>query len=103
MRTQRQQPAGFGQQSGSSMVDEFFGQERQVSHGPAASSPFEFNELHRELDAVRLQRGNWANEFQQSGPKLWELTPGEEEAMEKAFLESKAAAGPSQSVSGTNF
>ncbi|CAO3673108.1 hypothetical protein G6F70_005790 [Rhizopus microsporus] len=99
MRTQRQQPAGFGQQSGSSMVDEFFGQERQVSHGPAASSPFEFNELHRELDAVRLQRGNWANEFQQSGPKLWELTPGEEAAMEKAFLESKAAAGPSQSVS----
>lgn len=101
MRTQRQQAIGGAPQPQGNMVDEFFGQERQTSRaGPMMGSPFEFSDLKRELDSVRQQRGNWANEFQQDGPKLWELTPGEEQAMERAFLESKAAAGPSQNASG---
>ncbi|KAG0741067.1 hypothetical protein G6F57_011051 [Rhizopus arrhizus] len=100
MRTQRQQAIGGAPQPQGNMVDEFFGQERQTSRaGPMMGSPFEFSDLKRELDSVRQQRGNWANEFQQDGPKLWELTPGEEQAMERAFLESKAAAGPSQNAS----
>lgn len=107
MRTQRQQGPGFGQ---SDMVNEFFGQEQQ--HQPTQhmgiQNNFEFSALQRELDAVRQvpHAGGWANEFghshqqQHQGPKLWELTPEEEAAMEKAFVESKAAAGPSQSASG---
>lgn len=105
MRTQRQQGPGFSQ--GGDMVNEFFGQEQQQPQrmGMGQQNNFEFSALQRELDAVRQVPGGWANEFggpqqQQNGPKLWELTPGEEEAMEKAFLESKAAAGPSQSASG---
>lgn len=96
MRTQRQQ--GFSQ--GGDMVNEFFGQEQQQQpQRMGMQNNFEFSALQRELDAVR--QVPWANEFgHQQGPKLWELTPGEELAMEKAFLESKAAAGPSQSASG---
>ncbi|KAG2229344.1 hypothetical protein INT48_004095, partial [Thamnidium elegans] len=104
MRTQRQQGPGFSQ--GGDMVNEFFGQEQQQPQrmGMGQQNNFEFSALQRELDAVRQVPGGWANEFggpqqQQNGPKLWELTPGEEEAMEKAFLDSKAAAGPSQSAS----
>ncbi|KAI9276369.1 hypothetical protein BY458DRAFT_532737 [Sporodiniella umbellata] len=82
-------------QAQGNMVDEFFGQERSMQ--TPGHRPFEFNDLSRELDAVRTQ--NWAHDFQREGPKLWELTPGEEQAMEKAFLESKMAAGPSQSAS----
>lgn len=102
MRTQRQQGPGFAQ-GGGDMVNEFFGQEQQQPQrmgGMGQQNNFEFSALQRELDAVRQVPGGWANEFQQQGPKLWELTPGEEAAMEKAFLESKAAAGPSQSASG---
>lgn len=98
MRTQRQQ--GFPQ-GGGDMVNEFFGQEQQRPQRMGMQNNFEFSALQRELDAVR--QVPWANEFghaTQAGPKLWELTPGEESAMEKAFLESKAAAGPTQSASG---
>jgi peroxin-5 len=104
MRTQRQQGPGFAQ--GGDMVNEFFGQEQQQQpqRMGMGQNNFEFSALQRELDAVRQVPGGWANEFgshqQHNGPKLWELTPGEEAAMEKAFLESKAAAGPSQSASG---
>lgn len=105
MRTQRQQGPGFAQ--GGDMVNEFFGQEQQQPQRMGmGNNNFEFSALQRELDAVRQvpSAGGWANEFggqqQQQGPKLWELTPGEEEAMEKAFMESRAAAGPSQSASG---
>lgn len=96
MRTQRQQ--GFSQ--GGDMVNEFFGQEQQPQRMAMGQNNFEFSALQRELDAVRQEP--WANEFggHQQGAKLWELTPGEESAMEKAFLESRAAAGPSQSASG---
>ncbi|CAO3696520.1 unnamed protein product [Rhizopus stolonifer] len=76
---------------GPDMVNEFFGQEKTTTH------PFEFNQLTRELDSVRQQQ-NWTHNFHQEA-RLWELTPGEEQAMERAFLESKAAAGPSQSAS----
>lgn len=107
MRTQRQQGPGFSQ--GGDMVNEFFGQEQQQQpqRMGMGQNNFEFSALQRELDAVRQVPGGWANEFgshqqQHNGPKLWELTPGEEAAMEKAFLESKAAAGPSQSASGKN-
>ncbi|KAI7896431.1 uncharacterized protein EV154DRAFT_535690 [Mucor mucedo] len=99
MRTQRQQ--GFPQGAGGDMVNEFFGQEQQQQpQRMGMQNNFEFSALQRELDAVR--QVPWANEFghaTQAGPKLWELTPGEESAMEKAFLESKAAAGPTQSAS----
>lgn len=106
MRTQRQQGPGFA--SGGDMVNEFFGQEQQGQQPQRmgmGTNNFEFSALQRELDAVRQvpAAGGWAREFggqQQGGPKLWELTPGEEAAMEKAFMESRAAAGPSQSASG---
>lgn len=88
-------------------MNEFFGQEQQQPQRMGmGGNNFEFSALQRELDAVRQvpAAGGWASEFggqqQQQGPKLWELTPGEEEAMEKAFMESRAAAGPSQSASG---
>ncbi|KAI8967554.1 hypothetical protein BDF20DRAFT_829366 [Mycotypha africana] len=99
MRTQRQQGPGFAQ--GRDMVDEFFGPEQQHQQPRMGQSAFEFSALQRELETVRQipHAGGWANEFQQQGPKLWELTPAEEAAMEKAFVESKAAAGPSQSAS----
>lgn len=89
MRTQRQQGPGFAQ--GSDMVNEFFGQEQQTQRMGLANNNFEFSALQRELDAVRT--GGWANEFQQQGPKIWEISPAEEAAMEKAFMESKARAG----------
>lgn len=101
MRTQRQQGPGFSQ--GGDMVNEFFGQEQQQQQPRMGQNNFEFSALQRELDAVRQVPGGWANEFGNHHPqqaKLWELTPGEEAAMEKAFLESRAAAGPSQSASG---
>lgn len=90
------------------MVNEFFGQEqhqRPVGPGMAmgGNRAFEFSELQRELDAVRTGApapGGWASEFQQQGPRLWEITPDEEAAMEKAFQESRAAAGPSMNASG---
>jgi peroxin-5 len=110
MRTQRQQGPGFGQND---MVNEFFGQEQQQQPAQrmGMQNNFEFSALQRELDAVRQvphgAGGGWASEFghshQQQGPKLWELTPAEEAAMEKAFIESKAAAGPSQSASGNSY
>ncbi|KAI9492866.1 hypothetical protein BDB00DRAFT_764733 [Zychaea mexicana] len=93
MRTARQEFRDDG------MVNEFFEREQQQRplQRPAGSGrPFEFSELHRELDAVR---GGWANEFQQQGPRLWEVTPEEEAAMEKAFHESRAAAGPTMNAS----
>ena len=84
------------------MVNEFFGQD-QPQQQYRMGNNFEFSALQKELDAVRQMPaggnvGNWANEFQQAGPKLWELTPAEAEAMEKAFVESKAVAG--QNASG---
>lgn len=88
------------------MVNEFFGQEQhQRPAGPGmamgGNRAFEFSELQRELDAVRTGApGGWASEFQQQGPRLWEITPEEEAAMEKAFHESRAAAGPSMNASG---
>ncbi|KAI9481683.1 MAG: hypothetical protein EXX96DRAFT_595360 [Benjaminiella poitrasii] len=101
MRTQRQQGPSFAQ--GGDMVNEFFGQEQQQPR--MGNNNFEFSALQRELDTIRQAPsmapvgGNWTAEFHQQGPKIWELTPAEEAAMEKAFIESKAAAGPTQSIS----
>ncbi|OBZ89058.1 Peroxisomal targeting signal receptor [Choanephora cucurbitarum] len=100
MRSQRHQGPGFSQ--GGDMVNEFFGQD-QPQQQYRMGNNFEFSALQRELDAVRQMPaggnvGDWANEFQQAGPKLWELTPAEAEAMEKAFVESKAVAGQNASV-----
>ncbi|ORY97214.1 hypothetical protein BCR43DRAFT_523434 [Syncephalastrum racemosum] len=83
-----------------SMVNEFFGQEQQ-GPGPQqmGGRPFEFSDLQRELEAVRgAGAGNWASEFDHQGPRLWEISPAEEAAMEKAFHESRAATGPNQSA-----
>ena len=85
------------------MVNEFFQQEQhqgpqQRSAGPGRA--FEFSELQRELNAVRGSGGNWSSEFQQQGPRLWEISAEEEAAMEKAFHESRAAAGPTMNASG---
>ena len=79
------------------MVNEFFGQEQ----GPAAREPFQFTDLQRELENVRHMRpeGNWQAEFNQ-GPRIWELKPEEEAAMEKAFQESRQAAGPNAAGKG---
>ncbi|KAI8065609.1 hypothetical protein BC940DRAFT_303822 [Gongronella butleri] len=87
MRTQQGRPV-FQQDN---MVNEFFGQEQ----GPAAREPFQFTDLQRELENVRHMRpeGNWQAEFNR-GPRIWELKPEEEAAMEKAFQESRQAAGP---------
>ncbi|KAI7898702.1 uncharacterized protein BX663DRAFT_523789 [Cokeromyces recurvatus] len=103
MRTQRQLGPGFSQGRGD-MVNEFFGQEQQQPR-MIHNNNFEFSALQRELDTIRQMapEKSWTTEFnhhhQQQGPKIWELTPGEEAAMEKAFMESRAAAGPSQSIS----
>ncbi|KAI8373219.1 uncharacterized protein BYT42DRAFT_579628 [Radiomyces spectabilis] len=98
IRTTRQGPAFHPEDS---MVNEFFGQEAQRPVGPAGSvaGPFQFTDLQRELEAVHQQgpmTGGWANEFDavQQGPRLWEVNPEEEAAMEKAFQESRMAAGP---------
>ena len=94
MRTARQEFRDDG------MVNEFFEREQQLRPqqrlGPGR--PFEMSDLHRELDAVRV--GGWANEFQQAGPRLREISAEEEAAMEKAFQESRAAAGPTMNASG---
>ncbi|KAI7859211.1 hypothetical protein BDC45DRAFT_543574 [Circinella umbellata] len=93
MRTARQEFRDDG------MVNEFFEREQQLRPqqrlGPGR--PFEMSDLHRELDAVRV--GGWANEFQQAGPRLREISSEEEAAMEKAFQESRAAAGPTMNAS----
>ncbi|KAI9315140.1 hypothetical protein BX666DRAFT_1959662 [Dichotomocladium elegans] len=94
---------GFRQED--NMVNEFFGQEQhqRPATGPGpnmvGNRAFEFSELQRELDAVRSGRSGWASEFQHQGPRLWEITPEEEKAMERAFQESRAAAGPSMNAS----
>jgi peroxin-5 len=83
------------------MVNEFFGQEQGGMAGPTmAPNPFQFSELQRELENVRQQShvhgpvgGDWSAEFGQQGPRIWELKPDEEAAMEKAFEESRIAAG----------
>ncbi|KAL0074095.1 hypothetical protein J3Q64DRAFT_1637866 [Phycomyces blakesleeanus] len=105
MRTMRQAPMTA---SGDGMVDEFFGQEQQ-QHRPAGpnvagqiGNNFQFSELSRELESIRQQdQGGWANEFgmHSNGPKIWEVTADQEAAMEKAFEESMARAGPSQDIS----
>lgn len=95
MRTQTGRP-GF--QHDDNMVNEFFGQDQQGgSTTGMASNPFQFSELQRELENVRQQAhmggGDWSAEFGQQGPRIWELKPDEEAAMEKAFEESRLAAG----------
>lgn len=94
MRTARQEFRDDG------MVNEFFEREQQLrpQQRPGPGRPFEMSDLHRELDAVRV--GGWANEFQQAGPRLREISAEEEAAMEKAFQESRAAAGPTMNASG---
>ncbi|KAI8342472.1 hypothetical protein BC941DRAFT_412888, partial [Chlamydoabsidia padenii] len=90
MRTQLGRP-GF--QRDDTMVNEFFGQEQRGT-GP---NPFQFSELQRELESVRQHQGSvggdWSAEFGRQGPRIWELKPEEEMAMENAFEESRLAAG----------
>ncbi|ORX61664.1 TPR-like protein [Hesseltinella vesiculosa] len=93
-----QQPHGMRSQQGrpmfqqDNMVNEFFGDEQ----GPAMRDPFQFTELQRELENVRHMRpgADWQAEFNQQGPRIWEIKPEEEAAMERAFQESRQAAGP---------
>ncbi|KAI8387977.1 uncharacterized protein BYT42DRAFT_558465 [Radiomyces spectabilis] len=94
------------------LVNEFFGQEQRPMGRPdtagSLGTPFEFSELHHELDALRHHppahgtAGSWTNEFdtmhQQGGARLWEISPEEEAAMEKVFQESRMAAGSTQNV-----
>ncbi|SAM04006.1 hypothetical protein [Absidia glauca] len=98
MRTQTGRP-GF--QHDDTMVNEFFGQDQQGG-STMASHPFQFSELQRELENVRQQThmggGDWSAEFGQQGPRIWELKPDEEAAMEKAFEESRLAAGHNASA-----
>ncbi|CAO3595763.1 unnamed protein product [Absidia cylindrospora] len=72
-----------------------------------AHNPFQFSELQRELEGVRQQThiqgpigggGDWSAEFGHQGPRIWELKPDEEAAMEKAFEESRLAAGHNASA-----
>ncbi|KAI8081583.1 uncharacterized protein BX664DRAFT_268750 [Halteromyces radiatus] len=105
IRTQNGRP-GF--LSDDNMVNEFFGQEQGGNTaGPTmAPNPFQFSELQRELENVRqhshLQQGpasgDWSAEFGHQGPRIWELKPEEEAAMEKAFEESRIAAGHNPSA-----
>ncbi|KAF7728464.1 Peroxisomal membrane signal receptor PTS1 [Apophysomyces ossiformis] len=99
IRTARQAPL----QRHDGMIDEFFGQEPQQQQRPMGrvhTNNFEFSALQRELDSIRHgPPANWASEFgphQQQGEAL---TREEQAAMEKAFQESRAAAGPMQSAS----
>lgn len=103
MRTQSGRP-GFQQDD--NMVNEFFGQDHPATTmGP---NPFQFSELQRELENVRQHShiqgpvgGDWSAEFGRQGPQIWELKPEEEMAMEKAFEESRLAAGHNASGKST--
>ncbi|KAI9307681.1 hypothetical protein BJ944DRAFT_157565 [Cunninghamella echinulata] len=93
MRTQQ----GPAFQQNDSMVNEFFGQEQGAAGPSMARNPFQFSELQRELENVRQQppmanSGEWASEFGHQAPRIWEINPEEEAAMEKAFEESRIAA-----------
>ncbi|CAO3595545.1 unnamed protein product [Absidia cylindrospora] len=84
------------------------GPQQGEQRGPTmAPNPFQFSELQRELESVRQQShihgpvgggGDWSAEFGQQGPRIWELKPDEEAAMEKAFEESRIAAGHNASA-----